>query len=111
MTEAAESIGASVHVYQNILRCIPEKAMYKPNRNTAVLLMVVYSIDRVSEPMAAHNLDPQQVISILMYIFGKIFQVIFLDYSHLYKTMYYIQHFSELVCFKPEVLIRNKNKR
>jgi hypothetical protein len=34
MTEAAESIGASVHGYQTILRRIPEKAMYKPNRNT-----------------------------------------------------------------------------
>jgi len=49
---------------------------------TALLLMVLYSSDWVSEPMAVHTLDPQQAISILMYIFGKIFQGIFIDYSH-----------------------------
>jgi hypothetical protein len=44
--------------------------------------MVLYSSDWVSGPMAAHTLGPQQAISIFMYIFGKIFQDIFIDYSH-----------------------------
>lgn len=82
MTSAAESTGASMHVYQTTLRRIPEKAMYKPNRNTALLLTVLYSSDWVSASMAAHTLNPQQAISNLMYILGKIFQDIFIDYSH-----------------------------
>ena len=44
--------------------------------------MVLYSSDWVPEPMAAHTLAPQQAINILMYIFGKIFQDIFIDYSY-----------------------------
>ena len=44
-TEAAEPIAASEHVYQNILLRVPEKAIYKPKSNAAVMLMVVISSD------------------------------------------------------------------